>query len=51
MPCEHEPDTRTLHVDHDGDQAYVDVSCRKCGASGCVAKFDPDDVDWGDEEE
>jgi hypothetical protein len=42
----HRPDPATLHVNHDGDDAYVDVNCKACGRSGCVGKFDPEKVDW-----
>jgi hypothetical protein len=42
----HRPDPATLHIDHDGGDAYVDVNCKECGRSGCVGKFDPEKVDW-----
>ena len=40
----HVPDPGTLRVDYDGEDAYVDVSCKYC--LGCVGKFDPESVDW-----
>ena len=42
----HKPDINTLAVTRDGDRAYIDISCANCGRSGCVAKFDPEQVDW-----
>lgn len=36
----HEPDPNSLTVQHDGSDAYVDVNCKHCGRSGCVAKLD-----------
>jgi hypothetical protein len=42
----HQPDPKTLTVEHDGDEAYIDVSCGLCGRSGCVGKFDSEEVAW-----
>jgi hypothetical protein len=42
----HEPDVKTLHIDHDGEAAYVDVNCKACGRSGCVCKLETDAIDW-----
>lgn len=32
----HEPDWKTVHVEYDGDDTYIDVSCIHCGHSGCI---------------
>lgn len=32
----HVPDWSTVTVEHDGDEDYIDVSCSKCGRSGCI---------------
>lgn len=42
----HKPNIHTLTLTVDGGQAYVDVTCSICGRSGCVCKFDPDEVTW-----
>ena len=42
----HVPDWDTLHVESEGGQWYVDVSCIHCGRSGCVCKAEPEDIDW-----
>jgi len=31
----HEPDWTSVHVEFDGD-AYVDLTCKHCGQSGCI---------------
>lgn len=43
---EHVPDEDTIHLEPDGGDWYVDVNCVHCGRSGCIAKFDAEDVDW-----
>ena len=45
MNCEHEPDMATLHVNSDGGAIYLDVSCAKCGVSGCVGELRYDSMD------
>jgi len=46
-PCEHQPDYSTLHIEHDGDGAYIDVNCKHCGRSGCLYKVpNDDDINW-----
>lgn len=42
----HKPDINTLSVNHDGDDAYIDVNCGLCGRSGCIGKFDEEQVNW-----
>lgn len=43
----HEPDYSSVTLDHDGTgEIYVDVACRHCGRSGCVARLSLHDVDW-----
>jgi hypothetical protein len=32
----HVPDWRSLTIEWDGDEAYIDVCCANCGRSGCV---------------
>ena len=32
----HEPNWQSIHIEHDGDGIYVDVTCKHCGQSGCV---------------
>jgi len=44
---QHEPDLKTLHIEYDGDTAYIDVNCKHCGDSGCIAKLpDNDEIQW-----
>jgi hypothetical protein len=33
----HKPDFKTLQIQYDGDEAYIDVNCEHCGRSGCLA--------------
>lgn len=33
----HTPAWDTLHMSQDGQEWYVDVNCKHCGRSGCVA--------------
>jgi len=44
----HIPDWSTVTVDHDGDDTYIDVSCSKCGRSGCIGKASTleEDISW-----
>ena len=32
----HEPDWASASAQWDGDELYVDVNCKLCGASGCI---------------
>jgi hypothetical protein len=44
----HDPDWKTVTIDDDGGQLYVDVSCKACGNSGCIGDLITlkDDIDW-----
>ena len=42
----HEPNLQTLHIEYDGDDAYIDLNCKHCGRSGCAGKFAPAEVAW-----
>ena len=47
----HEADLSSAHIERDGDSLYVDVECRHCGRSGCIAVIKADEsgkvkVDW-----
>lgn len=42
---DHRPNMTTLHIESDGGEYYVDVNC-VCGRSGCIAKLNPEEVDW-----
>lgn len=44
----HEPDWKSVSVEMDGEQAYVDVACMHCGRSGCVGsvKFLLENLSW-----
>lgn len=51
--CEHEPDMGSATIHHELgasdliESVYVDVTCKKCGMSGCFGKFDKEsEVDW-----
>ena len=33
----HEPDWNTISLANDGERFFVDVNCKNCGHSGCVA--------------
>ena len=44
----HHPDPSTVHVTYDGS-AYVDVNCKHCGRSGCLAAIGDEweaEIDW-----
>jgi hypothetical protein len=45
---QHEPDLASVQVTHDGGEAYIDVSCKHCGRSGCIglASALVESVDW-----
>jgi len=45
---EHLPDWETVTVDHDGDETYIDISCSKCGKSGCIGTASrlEEEIDW-----
>lgn len=43
---QHEADPSTFHLERDGDGVYLDVNCLHCGQSGCVGRFDADEVIW-----
>lgn len=48
--CDHAPDWSTV-TPADGAPGIVDVCCRKCrGCCGSV-RIDPDDIDWGEEDD
>lgn len=32
----HIPDWSTITVTFDGGEYYIDISCKECGASGCI---------------
>lgn len=34
----HEPDWDTVEVAVDGEAVYLDVTCKYCGASGCIGE-------------
>jgi hypothetical protein len=45
----HKPDWGTLTVGRDGSgKVYLDVTCERCGRSGCVGTVDTlaDKIDW-----
>ena len=44
----HEPNWKTLQINDDGIEIYLDVSCTNCGRSGCVHSFKREsaEVDW-----
>jgi hypothetical protein len=44
----HEPDWKTVTVEHDGDETYIDCNCKHCGVSGCIgtAKALMQDINW-----
>lgn len=42
----HKADTSSFHLERDGDAVYLDVNCLHCGLSGCVGKFDANEVTW-----
>jgi hypothetical protein len=42
----HEADPGTFHLERDRNKVYLDVNCRNCGQSGCVGKFDAEEVLW-----
>jgi hypothetical protein len=47
LKCEHDPDWDTVVVTHDGE-IYIDVTCKKCGRSGCIGtqKTLESDINW-----
>ena len=42
----HFPDPSTFHLERDGDGVYLDVNCKWCARSGCVGRFERDEIDW-----
>ena len=44
----HVPDWESVHVDSDGGEYYIDVTCSACGRSGCLgtAKTLADNISW-----
>lgn len=46
--CNHTPDWKSISLEWDGDDLYVDVACKDCGQSGCVgtAKTLEEDISW-----
>lgn len=45
----HVPVWESAQVNHDSlDKIYVDVTCKWCGRSGCLAAIDKDadEIDW-----
>ena len=48
VKCQHEPDWKSVSVQEDGDTAYVDISCMKCGCSGCIGQSETlqADINW-----
>lgn len=44
----HNPDWKSISVDSDGGEIYVDVCCKDCGRSGCLgtAKQLAKDISW-----
>ena len=32
----HVPDWKSVSVEQDGDETYIDINCRDCGRSGCI---------------
>jgi len=45
--CSHEPDWQAVSVTFDGE-TYIDITCKKCGASGCIGsqKTLEKDIQW-----
>ena len=47
--CKHEPDWTTLTINRTGWYGlpvYVDVSCKRCGQSGCIGTNNTMEVTW-----
>lgn len=44
----HEPDWSSVFVEEDGGETYIDVSCKHCGASGCIGTSHSlaENIDW-----
>ena len=45
--CDHKPDWHTLTISWDSCK-YIDVSCKKCGLSGCIGRAEvlAEDINW-----
>ena len=44
----HNPDWKSVTIEHDGEEVYIDVNCRDCGCSGCIgnSKTLKSDISW-----
>jgi len=44
----HYPDWKTVNIQSDGGEYYLDVNCVHCGRSGCVARLNDlaTEVNW-----
>jgi hypothetical protein len=44
----HEPDWASVATSGDGQETYVDVTCKDCGRGGCVGtvKHLVEDINW-----
>lgn len=43
---QHKTDINTFHLERDGKGIYLDVNCKFCGQSGCVDKFNAEEIVW-----